>query len=88
MHYYTVVKLILQVPCNKKIYKVFAVMRRFWIILHNSGRYEKKHGKELFEKRAPSDYRVSSSAIMRPIRTPMTDAIISPRVQPLESPRQ
>lgn len=23
-----------------------------------------------------------------PIRTPMTDAIISPRVQPLESPRQ
>ena len=30
----------------------------------------------------------SSSAIMRPMCTPMTDAIMSPRVQPDESPRQ
>ena len=30
----------------------------------------------------------SLSAISRPIRTPITDAIIRPRVQPLESPRQ
>ena len=32
--------------------------------------------------------RPSSAARRRPMRTPMADAIMSPRVQPLESPRQ
>ena len=42
----------------------------------------------VFEGEERCDQHPSFSASFRPMSTPMTDAIIRPRVQPEESPRQ
>ncbi len=48
----------------------------------------RRRHEDLFFERLCRFFAYPSSAIFRPIRTPMMEAIISPRVQPEESPRQ
>lgn len=58
---------------------------------NNPRRLPKSPGVHFIFSRACSFFRVYSlylSAMLLPMSTPMTDAIIRPLVQPLESPRQ